>query len=141
VAHHFHESEIAGVPCASDLALSAPEGGNPRLTVLRGSAIHVRNQRRNGRGMEHRSIGAGGRLTAAAERTVSRADFIAARIAADRGNVWPSVVHFGISYSHACRIRAGWREDGRRAAPVPYSARGWQDGRRNGWSGLEASRG
>jgi hypothetical protein len=91
--------------------------------------------------MERRSIGAGGRLTAAAERTVSRADFIAARIRLDHGNVWPSVSTFGISYSHACRIRAGWRENGRRAELVPYSTRGWRDGRRNGWSGREAARG
>ena len=35
-------------------------------------------------------------------------ELIAKRIEKDR-SVWGVVVDYGISYSHACRIRAGWR--------------------------------
>ena len=71
------------------------------------------------------SVGAGGRLTGTAERFAalnpSRAarypiELIAREIADHAGNVWASVAHFGISYEHACRIRAGWR--GARRAPA-----------------------
>ena len=63
-------------------------------------------------------VGAGGRLThtvaayrALVPETRRRpypAELIAARIRHD-GGVWGVVVDYGISYSHACRIRAGWR--------------------------------
>lgn len=41
-------------------------------------------------------------------RTVYPAELIAKRIERD-ASVWGVVVDYGISYSHACRIRAGWR--------------------------------
>lgn len=59
---------------------------------------------------------------------------VAERIRLDGGSVWRAVELFGISYSHACRIRAGWRPGGVTALPIPYRTRGWVDGRRNGWS-------
>ena len=72
-------------------------------------------------------VGAGGRLT----HTVSRylelvprrrrrlpVELIAARIRRDGGDVWGAVLTFGVSYGHACRIRAGWRPAGHRAAPI-----------------------
>jgi hypothetical protein len=90
-----------------------------------------------------RPVGAGGRLTHTAARaaTTDRSDAIAARIREDRGSVWGAVRSFDISYSHACRIRAGWRTGGRRAEPIPFVAQGWTNGRRNGWAGREAARG
>jgi len=65
-------------------------------------------------------IGAGGRLTHTAARYLElhgpvaparafRAERIAQTIRRDGGNVWGAVLEHGISYSHACRIRAGWR--------------------------------
>jgi len=63
-------------------------------------------------------VGAAGRLTDTAARhralTPDRRrkryphELIAAQIRRDR-SVWGVVVTHGISYSHACRIRAGWR--------------------------------
>jgi hypothetical protein len=70
-----------------------------------------------GPGLPLSAVGAGGRLThtvadyiALVPRRRHRypAELIAARIRRD-GGVWGVVVDFGISYSHACRIRAGWR--------------------------------
>lgn len=77
-----------------------------------------------------RPIGAGGRLTDTARRFEAhrgrlipapafRAERIAATIRADRGDVWGAVLAFGISYAHACRIRAGWRPGGLRAPAIP----------------------
>jgi hypothetical protein len=43
-------------------------------------------------------------------------ELIAREIADHGGNVWAAVVHFGLSYEHACRIRRGWR--GARHAPA-----------------------
>ena len=62
------------------------------------------------------------------------AELVAERIRADAGNVWPACRIFGVSYRHALEIRAGWRGDGRRAEPIPYSAGAWTNGRKNGWS-------
>jgi hypothetical protein len=68
-------------------------------------------------GGPEREIGAGGRLTETVPRYLrlvgSRrrrypVGYIARRIEED-GSVWGVVVELGISYSHACRIRAGWR--------------------------------
>jgi hypothetical protein len=72
-------------------------------------------------------VGAGGRLT----HTVSRylelvprrrrrhpTELIAACIRADGGDVWGAVLTYGVSYGHACRIRAGWRPGGWRAEPI-----------------------
>ena len=66
-------------------------------------------------------VGAGGRLThtVAAYRALVPerrwgpypAELIAARIRRD--GLWAAVVDYGISYSHACRIRRGWRPGGR----------------------------
>jgi hypothetical protein len=63
-------------------------------------------------------VGAAGRLTDTATRhralTPGRrrapypVELIAKRIERDR-SVWGVIVDYGISYSHACRIRAGWR--------------------------------
>ena len=64
-------------------------------------------------------VGAGGRLTdtvprylrlikGGRRRRAYPAETIARRIAED-GSVWGAIVAYGISYSHACRIRAGWR--------------------------------
>lgn len=81
---------------------------------------------------EVRSVGAGGRLTHTAARFVAlrggrapRAHYpvelIAREIRDHRGDVWPSVQHFGISYEHALRIRNGWRGAGKpRAKPVEW---------------------
>ena len=66
------------------------------------------------------------------------ADLIAQTIRLHGGSVWPAVVEYGVSYRHACRIRAGWRPGGRRAIPVPYVSRGWIDGERGGsWTEAE----
>jgi len=63
-------------------------------------------------------VGAAGRLTDTVPRYLAlvgsrrrRAyptELIARRIR-DDGSVWGVVVDYGISYAHACRIRAGWR--------------------------------
>ena len=63
-------------------------------------------------------VGAGGRLTDTVPRYLALvgsrrrrrypAETIARRIHAER-SVWGVVNDYGISYSHACRIRAGWR--------------------------------
>ena len=63
-------------------------------------------------------VGAAGRLTDTVPRYLALvgsrrrrrypAELIARRIA-DDGSVWGVVVDYGISYAHACRIRAGWR--------------------------------
>jgi len=63
-------------------------------------------------------VGAAGRLTDTVPRYLALvgsrrrrrypAETIARRIAAER-SVWGVVVDYGISYSHACRIRRGWR--------------------------------
>lgn len=62
-------------------------------------------------------VGAAGRLTDTVPRYLELApgrrgqyphELIAKRIERDR-SVWGVVVDYGISYSHACRIRAGWR--------------------------------
>lgn len=76
-----------------------------------------------------------------APRARVSAELVAARIRRAHGNVWPAVVAFGISYRHALTIRAGWRGDRRRVEPLHYRSRGWQSGRRPGWSHrLEALR-
>jgi hypothetical protein len=72
-------------------------------------------------------VGAGGRLThtVAAYRALVPdrrrgpypAELIAARIKRD-GTVWGAVLDYGISYSHACRIRRGWRPGGHAAQPI-----------------------
>ena len=68
-------------------------------------------------------VGAGGRLTHTVARYLelnprrrSRhpTELIAARIRADGGDVWGAVLTFGVSYSHACRIKRGWRPRARR---------------------------
>jgi hypothetical protein len=77
----------------------------------------------------HAPIGAGGRLTHTASRFAAlngtprpspafRAERIAQTIREEGGSVWRAVIEFGVSYSHACRIRAGWRPGGRRAEPI-----------------------
>jgi hypothetical protein len=69
-----------------------------------------------------------------ARRSRVSAELVAARIRRAHGNVWPAVVAYGISYRHALAIRAGFRGEGRLAEPIPYSAGGWTNGRRNGWA-------
>jgi hypothetical protein len=69
-----------------------------------------------------------------APRARVSAELVAARIRADGGAVWGAVRDFGIGYRHALDIRAGWRGAGRTAEPIPYSAGGWTNGRRHGWS-------
>ena len=69
-----------------------------------------------------------------APRARVTAELVAARIRQDHGDVWGAVETFGIDYRTAVQIRAGWRGAGRRAEPIPYSARGWINGRRPGWS-------
>lgn len=65
-------------------------------------------------------------------------ELIAQEIRLHGGNVWPAIITFGISYRHACRIRAGWRPGGQRAVPVPYVSRGWISGQRVGsWTESE----
>jgi hypothetical protein len=81
--------------------------------------------------MIERNTASLGRLTGTAERFAAlnptRAarypiELIAREIADHAGNVWASVAHFGISYEHACRIRAGWRGARRpRSAPIVYA--------------------
>jgi hypothetical protein len=76
-------------------------------------------------------VGAGGRLTDTAARFAELndrprprrypAELIAREIRDHNGNVWPAIHHFGISYSHALRIRNGWRPGGRRADPMYWS--------------------
>jgi hypothetical protein len=84
--------------------------------------------------MPARPIGAGGRLTDTARRfhdlngprrpsPAFRTERIAATIRAHGGDVWGAVLEFGISYGHACRIRAGWRPGGRRADPIAAAFR------------------
>jgi hypothetical protein len=63
-------------------------------------------------------VGAAGRLSEVVPRYLALVDrprssrypveLIAKRIERDR-SVWGVIVDYGISYSHACRIRAGWR--------------------------------
>jgi len=63
-------------------------------------------------------VGAAGRLNDTAARHLALtpgrrrspypAELIAARIRRDR-SVWGVILDYGISYAHACRIRAGWR--------------------------------
>lgn len=72
-----------------------------------------------------------------ATRARVSAELVARAIRADGGEVDGAAYAFGISANHANAIRAGFRGDGRRAAPIPYSSRGWTNGRRNGWSTLE----
>jgi hypothetical protein len=75
-------------------------------------------------------VGAGGRLTHTVARFLELnprrrrypAELIAARIKRDRGDVWGAVLDYGISYSHACRIRAGWRPGRRTAARIERAA-------------------
>jgi len=76
-------------------------------------------------------VGAGGRLTHTVARYLelnprrrSRhpTELIAARIRADGGDVWGAVLTFGVSYSHACRIKRGWRPEGRRAERIERAA-------------------
>jgi hypothetical protein len=75
-------------------------------------------------------VGAGGRLTHTVARYLEQkprrrrypAELIAARIRRDGGDVWGAVNSFGISYAHACRIRAGWRPDGRVAERIERAA-------------------
>ena len=78
------------------------------------------------------SIGAGGRLnlTAGRFRELNGApaggsrfplELIAREIRDHAGSVWASVDHFGISYEHALRVRAGWRGARvARALPIPH---------------------
>ena len=78
------------------------------------------------------AIGAGGRLNDTAARYVElhgpvtpapafRAERIAQTIRRDGGNVWGAVLEHGISYAHACRIRAGWRPGHGRAPAIAGS--------------------
>jgi hypothetical protein len=69
------------------------------------------------------AVGAGGRLTHTVAHYLALVprrrhryphELIAARIRRDR-SVWGAVLDYGISYSHACRIRRGWRPGGRHA--------------------------
>jgi len=69
-----------------------------------------------------------------ARRSHVSAELVARQIRADAGNVWPACRIFGVSYRHALEIRAGWRGDGRRAEPIPYTAGAWTNGRKHGWS-------
>jgi HNH endonuclease len=80
---------------------------------------HAANMERNrGRLRRPRPSGAAGRLTDTVPRYLALvgsrrrraypAELIARRIR-DDGSVWGVVVDYGISYAHACRIRAGWR--------------------------------
>lgn len=82
---------------------------------------------------EEKAVGAGGRLTHTAARFVELnggrvpgrvtypVELIAREIRDHRGDVWPSVQHFGISYEHALRIRNGWRgARNPRAKPVTF---------------------
>lgn len=71
-------------------------------------------------------------LNPGARRPAVAAEAVAAEIRRHDGNVWPAVIAFGISYRHACRIRAGWRPGGRRAFAIPYVSRGWISGARAG---------
>jgi len=75
-------------------------------------------------------IGAGGRLTDTAARYLElhgpvtpapafRAERIAQTIRRDGGDVWGAVLEHGVSYSHACRIRAGWRPGHGRRPAIP----------------------
>jgi len=74
-------------------------------------------------------VGAGGRLTHTARRFTElngpvvhsaafRAERIAQTIRDHGGSVWQAVLDFDVSYSHAVRIRGGWRPGGRRAEPI-----------------------
>lgn len=89
------------------------------------------NSLRCGPALTLSEVGAGGRLT----HTVSRylelvprrrrrhpTELIAARIRSDGGDVWGAVLTFGVSYGHACKIRAGWRPAGRRARRIERAA-------------------
>ena len=70
-----------------------------------------------------------------APRAKVSAELVARLIARDpTRSVWPAVLRFGISYSHAAAIRAGFRGAGREAPGIAYRSRGWYAGRRNGWS-------
>lgn len=60
------------------------------------------------------------------------AEAVAGTIRRARGDVWRAVIEYGISYSHALRIRAGWRGAGRQAPAIRYRSRGWTDGAQNG---------
>jgi len=73
-----------------------------------------------------------------APRARVNAELVARRIRADGGDIWGAVVDFGISYTRALEIRRGDRGAGRQVPPLPYQSRGYTDGRRNGWSTLEA---
>lgn len=61
--------------------------------------------------------------------TIARAEAIADAIRDCDGNVWPAIDTFDICYSHAVRIRRGWRPGGQHAPPIPYRSRGWLSGR------------
>lgn len=69
-----------------------------------------------------------------APRARVTAELVAGAIRAAGGDVWPAVLAFGIEYRTALQIRAGFRGAGRRAEPIAYTARGWVNGRRPGWS-------
>jgi len=68
-------------------------------------------------------------------RAAARAEAVAAAIREADGTLFGAIARFGISYSHATRIRRGWRPGGVRALPIPYRSRGYlPDGSRPGWS-------
>lgn len=71
---------------------------------------------------------------ARAPRSRVNAELVAERIRQDRGELDGAAHAFGISENHAAAIRRGWRGAGRRAPAIPYSSRGYTNGRRNGWS-------
>jgi hypothetical protein len=96
---------------------------NPAHLVAESHAANMERIPAERRGRKRRpdpdlsEVGAGGRLTHTVARYLALNprrrhryphELIKARIRRD-GGVWGVVVDFGISYSHACRIRAGWR--------------------------------
>jgi hypothetical protein len=108
---------------------------NPAHLVAESHAANMERIPAERRGGKRRSepdlseVGAGGRLTHTVARFLELnprrrrypAELIAARIKRD-GSVWGAVLDYGISYSHACRIRGGWRPRGRRAPSIERAA-------------------
>jgi len=69
------------------------------------------------------------------------AEAVAAKIRQDPyGGVWGAVAEFGISYRHACAIRAGWRGAGRIEPPIPYRGRHMDSGQLHGWMSMRELR-
>jgi len=114
-------------PWSRSLTLSAVDGGQLRCAVL----PHAHDPRLcvTCSRVRFRALN-----PPAARPVAVRAEAIAAAIRDARGNVWPAIAAFGISYGHAARIRRGWRPGGVTALPLPYRSRGWLSGRRPGWT-------